>query len=89
MSEINDIEELPEGTFPINLKLIAKRRRQETIIIAKYKYGTYYKGFFSGVINIDVNLITCKVKIVIPSKIQSCVLHWNHKYLLHPGMDIT
>ena len=27
MSEINDIKELPEGTFPINLKLIQKYQR--------------------------------------------------------------
>ena len=35
MSENNDTEELPEGTFPINLKLIQKYQRQEPIIIAK------------------------------------------------------
>ena len=31
----------------------------------------------------------CKDKIVIPSKIQSYVVHWYHTYILHPGMDIT
>ena len=39
--------------------------------------------------NIDHTLITCEDKIVIPSKLQGYVLHWYHKYLLHPGMDTT
>ena len=37
----------------------------------KYKNGTYYKGYFRGGINTDLKLITCKDKIVIPSKFQS------------------
>ena len=37
VSEINDIEKLPEGTFPINLKVIPKYQRKEPSIIAKYK----------------------------------------------------
>ena len=41
MSEINDTEEIPEGTFPINLhKLIQKYQWLEPSITAKYKYGT-------------------------------------------------
>ena len=59
MSEINDIKELPEGAFPINLMLIQKYQRAEPIIIAKYKDGTYHNGFFRGGGNIDLNLITC------------------------------
>ena len=66
MSETKYIEEIPEGTFPINFKLIQKYQRSEPIILAKYKYGTYHKGYFSGGGNIDLNLITCKDKIVIP-----------------------
>ena len=89
MSEINDIEELPEGTFPVNLKLIQKYQRLEPIIRAKYKDGTYHKGYFRGGINIELSLITCKDNIVIPSKLQSDVVHWYHTYLLHPVMDIT
>ena len=89
MSETNDTEELPDGLFPINLKLIQKYQRLEPSILAKYKIGTYQQSPFCGGINIDISLITCKDKIVIPSKIQSYVLHWYHTYLLHPGMDIT
>ena len=65
-SEINDIKELPEGTFSINLKLIQKHQGSEPSIIAKYKYVTYHKGYFRGGSNIDIKLITCEDKIVIP-----------------------
>ena len=44
---------------------------------------------FPGCSNIDINLITCKDKIVITSKLQSYVVHWYHMYLLRPRTDIT
>ena len=65
MSEINDIEEIPEGGFPINLKLIAKYQWKEPSLLAKYKDGTYHKGSFCGGSNIYINLITCEDNIVI------------------------
>ena len=65
MSQINDTEELPEGTFTINLISIQKYQQSEPSIIAKYKNGTYHKGSFRGGTNIDIKLITCKDKIVI------------------------
>ena len=37
LSEINDFEEISEGNFPINLKLIKKCQRSEPSILAKYK----------------------------------------------------
>ena len=58
MPEINDIEEVPEGTFPIDLKLIQKYQWSEPIMIAKYKTSKYHKGSFNGGINIDLKLIT-------------------------------
>ena len=61
-------------------------QRSEPIITAKYKDGTYHKGSFCGGINIDIKLITCKDKIVIPSILQSYVVHWYYTYFLHPGM---
>ena len=61
----------------------------EPIIRAKCKDGTCHKGSLRGGSNIDFNLITCKDKIVVPSKLQSYVLHWYHMYLLHPRMDRT
>ena len=58
MSEINDTNGIPGGTFPINLKLIQKYQRQEPIITAKYEDGMYYKGYFRGGSKFDLNLIT-------------------------------
>ena len=49
----------------------------------------YYKGSSCGGGKIYLNLITCKDKTFIPSKLQSYVLHWYHTYLLSPGMDRT
>ena len=69
MSEVNYIEELPEGTFTINLKLMQKYQRLEPSIRDKYKDVKYHKGYFRGVSNIDLRLITCRDKIVIPSKL--------------------
>ena len=71
VSEINDTEEIPEGTFPTHLKLIKTYQRLEPNITAKYKDGTYQKGYCFGGSNIDLKIITCKDNIVIPSKIQS------------------
>ena len=70
MSEINDIKELPEVNFPINLKLIKKYQRSEPSIIAKNKNGTYHKGYFRGGMKDDVKLITYKDNIFILSKLQ-------------------
>ena len=87
MSEINDIEEIHEDTFSINLKLITQYQRTEPSLMAKYKDGTYHKGYFCGLSNVDINLITCEYKICIPSILQSYALYWYHTYLLHPVMD--
>ena len=54
----------------------------------EYKDGTYHKGSFCGVSNIYINLIMCEDKIVIQSILKSCVLHWYHTYILHPGMYV-
>ena len=66
MPEINNTKELPEGTFPINLKSIQKYQRSEPIKIDKYKNGTYHKGYFRGGSNIDLKIIMCKNRIFIP-----------------------
>ena len=89
MSEINDTKEIPEGIFPINLKLIYQYQLKDLSLITKYKNHTYKTGYFYGVSNIYFNLITCEDNIVIPLTIQSYVIHWYHTYLLHPGMDRT
>ena len=76
MSEINDIKEIPEGDFPINLTLLKYYKRKKLILMSKYKDGAYHKSSFSGVIDIYLNLITCEDKIVILSILQSYVSHW-------------
>ena len=80
---------MPEGTFPINLKIIDQYQQKDPILKAKYNVGTYQKRFFCGGSNIYLNLITCNDNIVILSILQSYVLRWYHIYLLHPGMDGT
>ena len=57
--------------------------------MAKYKNGTYHKGYFRGGSNDNLNFITCKDRLFIPSKLKSYVLYCYHTYLLYPGMDIT
>ena len=37
VSEINDIKLIPEGNFPINLKLITQYQRTELILMAKFE----------------------------------------------------
>ena len=50
--------------------------------------GMYQKGSFREGSDINLNLITCEDNIIILSILQSCLLHFYHTYLLHPGMDI-
>ena len=57
---------MPEGTFPINLKLIKKYQQTEPILMSKYKDGTYHTGSFREVSNTYLNLMTCEDNIVIP-----------------------
>ena len=60
------MEEIPEGHFLTYLKLIKKYQRTEPSLMDKYKFYTYHKGSFPGVINIDLNPITCKYNNFIP-----------------------
>ena len=64
--EINDIEEILECTFPINLKLIQKYKRTEPSLMAKYKGVTCRKCSFRRGSNDNFSPIMCKDKIVIP-----------------------
>ena len=60
VSEINDIEEVPEGIFPVNLKLINQYQCKYPILMAKYHICKYNTCSSCGGINIDLNLITCR-----------------------------
>ena len=66
MSENNDTGELPDGIFPMNLKLIDHCQHKYPILKAKYDMSTYHKGSFSGGSNIYIYPMTCEDKIVIP-----------------------
>ena len=66
MSEINDIEELSEGIFTINLKLIRQYQRKNHSLMAKYRKFIYKTGSFRGGSYTHLNLITCNSKVVIP-----------------------
>ena len=65
VSEINDTEEVSEGNFPINLKLIYQYKQKYPSLWAKYKEGVYQKGSLNEGSNINLNLITCADNIVI------------------------
>ena len=84
LSEINDTEEIPEGIFPINLKLIHHYQQKEPGLLAKYTIMAYHKGSFRGGSNINLSLTMCEVTIVIALILQRYVLHWYYTYLLHP-----
>ena len=67
--------------------MIVIYQRAEPILMARYKYGTYHKGYFRGGSNIDLNLKKCKDNIVITEILQGYVLYWCHMYILHTGVD--
>ena len=69
-------KKIPEGDFPINLRLIKEYQWTEPSLMDKYKDGMYHKSVFCEGINIGINLIMCEDKIVITSILQSYVLHW-------------
>ena len=45
MSEINDIKEISEGTFPIYLKIIYQYEWIDPSLMSNFKTGTYKCGF--------------------------------------------
>ena len=87
VSETNNIEELTEGISLIKLKLIDQYQQKDPILMDKYNMGTYNTGSFCWVINIDINLIKCRDKVVILLITQSHILYWYHIYLLHTEMN--
>ena len=89
MSEINDTEELPEGVFTINLKLIDQYQQKDPSLKAIYKLGQCKKYYFPRESSIHLNLITCEYNIFILSMLQRYIIHWYYIFILHPGMDRT
>ena len=56
LSKINDVKELPEGSFTINLKFIQKYQRAEPSIIAKYKMVHTIRVIFVEVVILILSL---------------------------------
>ena len=56
--------------FPIYLRTIKKYQRKKPSLIAKYQMGRYQQSSFCGGSIIQLKLITCKYKVVIPLIIQ-------------------
>ena len=88
MSEIYDIEELSDRTFPIYFKLIDRYQRGNPILTEKLTCAEYQTGYFFSGQN-TVKLVTYKDKLVIPQLLQKYPMEWYYTYILHPGMDTT
>ena len=88
MPDLYDIEELPEGTFPLSFNLIDRCQREDPFLTEKLKCKQFTRGSFRGGQN-TIYLKTYKDKIVIRQKLQKYVVKWYHTYLLHPGLEQT
>ena len=86
MSELYNIKELPEGTFPISFNLIDRYHREYPFLTEKLKCTEITKGSFRGG-RYTIAFIRYKYKIVIPQKLQKYVVKWYHTYLIHPRLD--
>ena len=64
MSEINDIKEIPEGTFTINLIFIQRHQQAEPSLMSKYKNGAYHKGNCFGGSNDNLSFLRVSIKLL-------------------------
>ena len=69
MSELYDTDEMPEGTFPLSLKLIDRYQREDPCLQARLTCANYHNDPFRGGRNI-IELVMYKDKIFIPQKLQ-------------------
>ena len=88
MSELYNIDELPEVTFPLSPNIIDHYLREYPVLTEKLNYAEYQRGSFCGGRN-TIKTFTYKSKIVILHKLQKYILKWYHTYLLHPVLDQT
>ena len=65
MAEMNDIIELPEGIFFLNINY--QYQWKEPSLKAKYNNRTYKTGSSRGISNMNFKLITCECKIYVAS----------------------
>ena len=64
-----DVEELPNGTFPIKFTTINHYKQEYPGIKSKLPSTNYWKGSFLGGKN-PITLLMCQDKIVVPQKLQ-------------------
>ena len=88
MPELYDIEELPDGMFPLSLKLIDINQLEYPVLTEKLKVIEYQKSYFCRGQNTK-EIVIYKDKIVILQKLQKYVVKWHHTYLLHPVLNKT
>ena len=89
VSDINDIKELHEGNFLINLNFIYQYQRKNPNLMDTYNKCIYKTGYFRGGSNIDLNNIMCEDNIFILLILKKYVLNWYHTYILIQGMYRT
>ena len=88
ISNLYNIKEMPEGTFPLYFNPVDRYQREYPFLRETIKHVEYTKGFFRrGRSTID--LITYKDKIFILQKQLKYVVKWYHTYLLHTVLDLT
>ena len=85
MLELYDINELPEGTFPLSFNIINRYQREDLVLSEKLNSAEYKKGSFRGGQN-TIKIGTYKDKIFISQKLQKYVVKWYHNYLLCTGL---
>ena len=85
MSERYDIEELPEGKFPIYFILIYYYQREDPFLTEKPKCAEFTKGSYCRGRN-TIGRITYKDKIVIPQKLQKYIVKWYQTRLQYPRL---
>ena len=86
MSELYDIGELLDGTFPLSFKIIDRYQREYLFLTEKLNSIEYQEGSFRGGQN-TIKLEMHKSKIVITQKLQKYVVKCYHTYILHLGLD--
>ena len=60
--EINYIDELPQGMFPIVFNIVYQYQWKEPVLTAKLKCPTYQCGYFRGLYHNNFKLIACRGK---------------------------
>ena len=88
MYELYDIDELPVGTFLLSFIIINCYHRDDLLILEKLNSAEYQKSFLCRDRN-TIKLVTYKIKIVFPQKLQKYIVKWYNTYLLRPVLNLA